>query len=520
MQAEFKSTRFFVTLLSIFFLNSAWVYAASDAPEASRFSKQWLRQEAERLSRLPYVPPADNLPAWVKNLDWDAYQSISFRPEYTLWKDDGLPFRIQFFHLGLYYHYPVAIYTVENGEARPVKYSKDMFRYGKGIEPSAQTGDLGFAGFRGYGFPDFDRDFFSFLGASYFRAVGGSKQYGLSARGVAVDTGLGASEEFPDFTVFYLERPAKDARTLVIHALLDGPSITGAFTFAITPNQNRRTVMAIETHLFARRAIEQLGIAPLTSMYVHGENDRRVADDFRPEVHDSDGLEMWTGNGEWIWRPLVNPPYVQSNAYLDENPRGYGLLQRDRDFDHYQDDGAYYNKRPSAWVAPTGNWGRGAVQLISIPTADETMDNIVPFWHPAQPVAAGTEMTFAYRLYWGADPPVNCGAGQVVATRLGEGGIPGQKNRIKSRKFVIDFKGGNLNQLTLKDKVEPVISASRGEIVHPAARPLKELGGWRANFDLVAKGSEPVDLRCYLRGATGALTETWVYHWTPPPQAD
>ncbi len=195
---------------------------------------------------------------------------------------------------------------------------------------------------------------------------------------MAVDTGLGASEEFPIFTAFYLKRPAKDAHTLVIHALLDGPSITGAFTFAITPNQNRRTVMAIETHLFARRAIEQLGIAPLTSMYVHGENDRRVADDFRPEVHDSDGLEMWTGNGEWIWRPLVNPPYVQSNAYLDENPRGYGLLQRDRDFDHYQDDGAYYNKRPSAWVAPTGNWGRGAVQLISIPTADETMDNIVP----------------------------------------------------------------------------------------------------------------------------------------------
>lgn len=484
--------------------------------EGTPFSKEWLRQEARQLSRMPYMAPENNLPEWVKNLSWDQYQSVKFRPEKTLWQDEALPFRIQFFHLGLYFHYPVLMKEVVDGKAYPIHYSKEMFSYGKGIDVPPHTGDLGFAGFRGFARPDFKRDFFAFLGASYFRAVGAAKQYGLSARGIAIDTGMDRPEEFPRFTTFWLERPAKDAHTLTVHALLDGRSLTGAYTFAITPDVDQRTVMTIEAHLFPRRAIERFGIAPLTSMYLYGENDHRADDDWRPEIHDSDGLEMWTGHGEWIWRPLLNPPYVLVNSYMDQTPRGFGLLQRDRNFDHYQDDGAYYNKRPSAWIEPLDDWGTGAVQLVEIPAADETMDNVVAFWNPARPVQAGEEISVSYRLYWGATPPVDSEAGNVIATRTGIGGIPGQKNTIKSRKFVIDFEGGKLGQLTLKDKVEPVVTVSRGKVIDPGAHPVHEWGGWRINFDLAADGTSPVDLRCYLRDEGGALTETWLYQYIPP----
>jgi glucans biosynthesis protein len=252
-------------------------------------------------------------------------------------------------------------------------------------------------------------------------------------------------------------------------------------------------------------------------MFQCGENDRRVADDFRPEIHDSDGLSLWTGASEWIWRPLLNPHYIRVNSFLDDNPRGFGLLQRDRDFANYQDDGAFYNKRPSLWVEPLGNWGPGMVQLVELPTADETLDNIVAFWKPAEPALPGRELNFSYRLYWGAQPPVRPAVAEVVATRIGVGGIPGQKQTVPTRKFVIDFEGGRLDRLAKDTKVEVVISASRGEIQDSAARPILDSNRWRCHFDLIANGGEPVDLRCYLRDAEGALTETWLYQWSPPP---
>jgi glucans biosynthesis protein len=250
-------------------------------------------------------------------------------------------------------------------------------------------------------------------------------------------------------------------------------------------------------------------------MFQFGENDRRVSDDFRPEIHDTDGLALWTGMDEWIWRPLVNPPHIRVNSFLDENPRGFGLLQRDRDFDHYQDDGVYYDKRPSVWVEPIGGWGKGAVQLVEIATADETFDNIVAFWNPAEPAEPGKELSFKYRLYWGEKPPFQSAAAQVIATRIGAGGIPGQKQTVPSRKFVIDFRGGRLDQLGKEAKVNAVITASHGTVTAAAARPIKELAGWRCNFDLIVDGKEPVDLRCYLADDQGALTETWLYQWTP-----
>lgn len=492
----------------------AGLNATSAQAQGTAFSKEWLRREAKRLAEEPFNPPDEPLPDWVANLDWDGYQSIHFRKDHSLWGDGKLPFQARLFHLGLFFKHPVTINEVAHGVATPIPYSKDLFSFDGKVKQPSNVGDIGFAGFRVYAQPDFERDMFSFLGASYFRAVGSTKQYGLSARGLAVDTGLPRDEEFPEFREFWLERPSAKSNRVVIHALLDSPSVTGAYSFVVSTGEN--TVMDIEAHLFPRKTIERIGIAPLTSMFQYGENDRRVSDDFRPEIHDTDGLAMRTGAEEWIWRPLVNSPVVRVNSFMDTNPKGFGLLQRDRNFDHYLDDGAIYHDRPSVWVQPLGEWGKGSVQLVEIPTPDETFDNIVVFWNPEQAFEPGQEREFRYRLTWGNEPPVRPPLAEVVLTRIGMGGVPGQKNKPPSRKFVIDFAGGRLQNLSEHAKVEPVISTSRGEIKEPAARPLRGTNHWRCNFDLFSSGNEPIDLRCYLKDEEGALTETWLYQWTPP----
>jgi len=282
--------------------------------------------------------------------------------------------------------------------------------------------------------------------------------------------------------------------------------------------------MDVDAALYPRRIIEKLGIAPLTSMYQHGENDRRMANDWRPEIHDSDGLALFTGGGEWVWRPLVNPAGVRVKSFFDDNPRGFGLLQRDRNFDHYQDDGAHYDYRPSLWVEPktdvAGAWGKGVVQLVELPAPDETFDNVVAFWNPAEKPRPGQELLFAYRLYWGTRMPLTPSLAQTVATRTGIGGVVGQKRKYFSWRFAVDFIGGELATLPRDAKVEPVITASRGKIEITSARPQKEIKGYRAMFDLRPTDSnpEPIDLRVYLRLNGQPLSETWLYQ--SPPAAE
>jgi len=375
---------------------------------------------------------------------------------------------------------------------------------------------------------DWVRDIAAFQGASYFRAVGSEKQYGQSARGLAVDCGMDYPEEFPNFVAYWLERPAKDSTTLTVYGLLDSPSIVGAYRFLLTPGDH--FVMDIDAALYPRKEIERLGIAPLTSMYQYGENDARMNNDWRPEIHDTDGLQMWTGSGEWIWRPLVNPPGVRVNSYFDENPRGFGLLQRDRNFDHYQDDGVFYERRPSVWIEPKPGldgcgWGKGAVMLVEIPTADETFDNIVAFWNPAEKPQPGTELSLGYKLHWGARTPASPTAATVRATRTGPGGIVGQPRKYFSWRFAIDFAGDSFALLGDNPQVEPVIEVSRGEVEIVSARPLwqvngEQISGWRAMFDLkpTDQSIEPINIRLYLRCNGQALTETWLYQWTPPVQ--
>jgi glucans biosynthesis protein len=506
--------------IQAFFSPSAQAAVLRSIGQPQPFDFAALKGRARALAAAPYKAPSQTLPPALEALDWDRHQAIRYRADHTLWGEDKLRFRAQFFHLGLFFKSPVKLHELVDGQARELAYDTALFDYGKsGVEGSKLPADLGFAGFRLNFHTDPERDVCAFLGASYFRAVGGSWQYGLSARGLAVDTGLPRPEEFPDFVAFWLEKPAASVSTMRVYALLDSPSIAGAYRFDITPGDTH--VMDIDAALYPRTTIERLGLAPLTSMYQVGENDRRMANDWRPEIHDSDGLAMWTGAGERIWRPLGNPASLRFNAYADENPRGFGLLQRDRNFEHYQDDGVFYEKRPSLWVEPRLGFGAGSVQLVEIPTIDETFDNIVALWNPKTPPKPGEELLIGYRLHWGAEPPIPQTLARCVATRTGLGGIVGQPRKYFAWRFAIDFAGGDLSLLGPKARVEAVITASRGRVEITSARPLASINGWRAMFDLVPPpGTEPIDLRVFLRSGDQALSETWLYQYSPPPEAE
>lgn len=494
--------------------------------ESRPFDFAVLKGQARALSVAAYQAPQTLASEALTRLDYDQYQSIRFRRDQALWGREERGFRIEFFHMGRGFKEPVRMYEVAAGQAREIRYSAGMFDMGRsGVDARSLGSGLGFAGFRVHAATNWDADVAAFLGAAYFRAVGSdTRQFGLSARGLAIDT-VNGTEEFPRFTSFWFERPGIDSRTLVLYALMDTPSATGAYRFALTPGAPQ--TMEVDSAIYPRKSISRLGIAPLTSMFQCGENDKRVATDWRPEIHDSDGLSMNTGSGEWIWRPITNPPLVHFSSFADENPRGFGLLQRDREFSNYQDDGVYYHRRPSLWIEPKAGpkgagWGKGSVQLAEIPTIDETFDNIVAFWNPAEPPKAGDELLFAYRMYWGTRMPYVAPLAHVVATRTGIGGVIGQKRKYFSWRFAIDFVGGELQGLAPQTAVDAIVSASRGAVELVSARPLAPLNGYRAMFDLklTDDGVDPIELRLQLKTHGQVLTETWMYQWTPPSIKD
>jgi glucans biosynthesis protein len=499
-----------------------WLLAGEATPQAAAapFDYARLKGMARTRAAQRYDASAQHLPPALAALDWDHWQGIRFRDERSVWANDALRFQVRFAHLGFRLEKPVRMYEVVNGTAREIVLDAGMFDYSHaGLRGSDLPPSVGFGGLRIYHHTDWARDCAVFQGASYFRAVDGDLQYGMSHRGLAVNCGLAQPEEFPDFVAYYLERPAPESSRLTLYGLLDSPSITGAYRFIIDVADT--LVMDVDAALYPRRPIERLGIAPGTSMFLCGKSDRRVADDWRPEIHDSEGLQICSGAGEWIWRPLVNPRGLRVNSYLDDSPRGFGLMQRERQFTQYQDDWAFYEKRPSVWVEPKSPWHKGEVMLVEISTIDETQDNIVAFWTPADPPQPNREYLYGYRLYWCRDNPRTPALATARATRTGVGGVIGQKRTHFAWRFVIDFAGGELAELGEHVRVTPVITASRGRIELPSARRLAPLNQWRAIFDLALSEDsiEPVNLRLYLALEGQALTETWTYQYTPAPPA-
>jgi len=481
--------------------------ARAAGAEDTPFDAGTVRELARGLAQKPYKAPTEELPPELSDLTYDQYRDIRFRPDQALWRAEGLPFQMQLFHRGFLYKPRVEIYEVANGTARPVHYNPDLFSFQN--LPRPRVSDLGFAGFRLHApinRPDYYDEVCAFLGASYFRAVAKGQLYGLSARGLAINTGDPKGEEFPLFRAFWVERPRPRVNAATVHALLDSPSCAAAFRFAIRPGGT--TVFDVESTVFPRGDMPTAGIAPLTSMFWFSPLNRTGRDDWRPAVHDSDGLLMESGRGERIWRPLNNPADLQLSAFGDVNPRGFGLIQRRRDFDSYEDLEARYEKRPSLWVEPIGDWGEGAVHLVEIPTNGEIHDNIVAFWRPKEPLRAKGEYRYTYRLHWCDEAPGMPALGRIMEARSGAAYTQG------GRLFVLDAQGGALDKLAPDAAPELNVTASRGEIRNPVAQRNPETGGWRISFELFPGNNRAIELRAELKANGEPAAETFLYRWT------
>ncbi len=469
----------------------------------------------ERAAR-PYRIRSTPLPRELAALNYEQYSEIQFRQAAALWHNQSM-FEVQFFHRGFNFDRRVNIYEVQPSGVRALAYYPSLFTFGRDVPRVALPANLGFAGLAVHyplNTPGFKDEVIAFLGASYFRALGRNAGYGVSARGLAIDTATTAGEEFPYFTDFWLVQPQPNQRTMTIYALLDSPSVAGAYEFDVSPGTISQVL--VSGVLYARQTVDKIGIAPLTSMFLYGEGSTRGRfDDWRPEVHNSDGLMMQTGTGEWLWRPLENPDKLQVNRFMDENPKGFGLIQRDRDFADYQDPDSQYERRPSYWIQPLGNWGKGGIELVEIPSDEEIHDNIDAYWVPSAQVTPRAPFHFSYLLSaylesghrW---PP----GGEAVATRFGpvmNGATPVSGMRL----VLLDFAGGDLDSLLPSQPVHADVSADGGTISHVTVQRIPENGVWRVTMEVKPSGDDPVDLRCYLDLYGEALTETWNYQWTP-----
>jgi len=488
----------------------AWGFGFDDVAEKARL-----------LAAAPYAPSTLDLPQELKDLSYDQYRDIRYNPQRAIWREQNLPFELMFFHLGKFQTQPVLIHEIVGPDVLPLAFDRQNFDYGHNTLHPETWGDLGYAGFRVHtalNSAAYKDELAVFLGASYFRALGKGQRYGLSARGLAIDTTGPGPEEFPRFVEFWIERPALGAASLVIHALLDSPRATGAYRITMLPGAE--TVFEVQARIFLRAgatpAIATLGLAPLTSMFRHGENQPR-ADDFRPEVHDSDGLMIATGDGaggsaEWLWRPLVNPARPLVTSFSVRDLRGFGLMQRDRVFSSYEDTEARYETRPSAWVTPVGNWGPGRVELMQLPTPDESNDNIVAYWVPDTLPAPGMSLEFAYRLHWQGDDQQHPPSGWTVQSRRGNGFIePGTPVDPRDAQFVVDFDGPGLRALPADATVEAVVSVgANAAILERNAFRNPATGGWRMTLRIKRLPSpQPVELRAFLQSHEHTLTETW-----------
>jgi glucans biosynthesis protein len=481
--------------------------AARAAAQPPEFDAQTVRATARQLAEKDFKKPDKSLPASLKSLDYDSYRGIRFRPERALWRNEGLPFQIQFFNRGFIFTDRVDIYEVNGGKARRIEWSPDLFTYGK-LKPPPADSKMDFAGFRMHApinRPDYYDEIGVFLGASYFRAVAKGEVYGLSARGLSINTADFKGEEFPAFKTFWIEKPAKGTNSLVVHALLDSQSATAAFRFTIRPGES--TVYDVEAAVYPRDELKQVGIGSMTSMFFFAANDRVGVDDVRPAVHDSDGLAMRNGRGEEIWRPLTNPNDLQISIFADVNPRGFGLMQRERSFQAYQDLAAHFEKRPSQWVEPIGDWGSGSIDLFEIPTKEEIHDNIVAYWHPHDPLQPKREYTFTYRIHWGPGRASSRGIAYFAKTRIGAG----PKG---TRRFVLEIVGGKVDYNDLKS-LHANVTASKGKIENLVLQRDPMTGGARISFDLITNKEPLIELRGQLMRETAAVSETWIYRWTP-----
>ena len=492
------------------------VAAAVVASPANAFDFGDVIQIAGELAGRPYRPRTATIPDELRKLTFAQFQQIHYKPERNLWHRAHIPFEVSFVHLGTAFSEPVTVHELSSDGTRRLVFNPDQFDYGPLKLPQLKAGELGFAGFRVH-YPLNDRarkdEVMVFLGASYFRAVAQGLRYGLSARGLAIDTGEASGEEFPRFVEFWINRPAPGDRALIIFALLDSRRATGAFRFVLRPGAPTR--MEVRSRIYLRENVAKLGIAPLTSMFFYGENQPAPGPTLRPEVHDSDGLSIRSSSGEWIWRPLQNPRRLLITSYALTDPVGFGLLQRDRHFRAYEDLDTRYDLRPGAWVEPKGSWGAGRVELVQIPSPDETNDNIVAYWIPAKQPAPKRPLDLEYELIWGREPDLPLPAVRVVQTRRVQSAPVERKDKAapeKSTLFVVDFAPDPAAKLPEVPVQWQVSGGDNADIIEHTLRRHEATGGWRATLRVRAIDEKrPLELRGQLNAGGAPLSEVWSY---------
>jgi glucans biosynthesis protein len=478
----------------------------SNAPGSYPFAFDTLLEDARRRAQKPYSPQRSTLPAGLDKLSPEQYRSIHFNPDAGIWRSDPVPFRVELLRTAYNMQsVAVTVSTVEGGRAQDLVATPAMFQMSASLPQLGRKVALPLSGFRVRSQINSNKvwdEFLVFQGASYFRAVAQHLLYGLSARGLAINTAEPSGEEFPSFTHFWVERPEPRAKAIVIYALLESDSATGAYRFTVQPGV--QTVMDVQMTVFPRTEMRVVGIAPLTSMFLFDETNRGRLDDYRPEVHDSDGLMIVSNSGEQIFRQLANPLQLQVSTFTTQPPKGFGLVQRSREPTDFQDFENQYERRPSAWVEPKGDWGAGGVELVEIPSGRESNDNIVAFWRPAHGLGPSHPGQFEYRITWLAEPDLPKGMGKVFATRSGAS-LDG-----KHRVFILDFVGAGERI----DGLRLDLSASSGRISNASLTSNASVHGLRASFEIDPQATDLIELRLRVMRGERPVTETWLYRWT------
>ena len=503
------SRRALLASMAAFTAAPAWAKPELVIAEAP-FSVAMIHDMARDLASRDYVARPTIPQEWL-DLTYDEFAHIWFDPRNGIWIDEDRPMKMDLFNAGLYVPRPTEVNLVEDGVAKTLGFDINLFATTDEFPDLPINENMGYSGFRLRADLQDDglfNEFFVFQGASYFRGIANGQNYGLSARGLALRTGDPNGEEFPDFTHFWVEAAAPGDTTFTVHALLDGPSTTGAYTFKITHGApGEPTHVDASGTLYPRVDLMHVGLGTLTSMFFFDETNRIRFDDFRPAVHDSEGLMILNGNGEKIWRPLANPTRVQISSFVDENPQGFGLMQRNRRADDYADLEAHYENRPSLWITPKDGWGRGVVELVEIPADKEIYDNIVAYWRPAEPITAGSEYAFSYEMHWGDEPDNMPDVARVTNTRIGKG-FDQVKNVV-----AVDFTDHpdlpeDLSEVTL------TVRSNTGEISEGILQRNPGTGGVRLAFSFLPGDAQAVEMRAQMHLNGTAISEVWLYRWT------
>lgn len=477
------------------------------APAAAPFSRDMVLELARALAAKPYSPPPAELREPFANLTYDQLVGIRMRPGAALWSGETRGFAIEPLHRGHIFAAQVDLFVVDNGAAARIAYDQTRFDFG-GLKIAEKLPDLGFSGFRVLHKRDGEpAEVGIFQGASFYRALADGQNFGVTARGLSIRTADPRGEEFPAFRSFWIEKPTAADNALVIHALLDSPSLSGAYRFTLRPGE--ATIVDTELTLFPRTAVDHYGIAGFAAASLYTPLDRRRGDDLRPMVAATGGLQILTGKSEWLWRPVSNRESLQFSSFVDVNPKGFGALVRRRDIAAYQDDDQHWERRPSLWIEPLGEWGEGAMQLVEIPSESEINENIVAYWRPRAVLNAGVETSFAYRQFWCWDPPARPPGAFTVESRSGRVGSA------KLRRFLVVFSGDILADAQKTANLKAALTTSPGSATNVRTFLNPQAKTCRVTFDVDPGGENFCELRLILQADDAPISETWLYRWTP-----